>query len=207
MQMVDQSKAADTLAELRASMEQATAVRRQQANLAALSPIGVAPTTPAPIAPVKKSRHRKVAKVAQDLVKDAGIADKAPTDVAVKGKSSRPRKPQTPEELAAKAEAKKDVRNTRGQFAPGNTANPHGRTGAAGTGGVSMRYYFEQFWNRLNDQERESMWQALFQKAAYGDIAASKLLLQFNRELDQPVMQVEADQGVRISLTVPQRDE
>ena len=161
-------------------------------------------------------RSRRVPKQIADIVALTDIdpvrveaAAAAASSVANTARQRRPRRVYTEEELEDRARTKNDARNSKGQFVPGSNGNPNGKLGNSGTGGVSFRHYFQTFWNRLTEGEREYMWQALFQKAAHGDIPAIKLLLEYNKEIGPTAqtIEVDSDTGCRITLTVPQRDD
>lgn len=208
--MIDSSAASASLDELNAMIaakeEQRRAAEREQADKLILTPrepLG-APSEPAP----KVRKRRGVDATNRDTIAEIAAAADVPL-VPIVAKKTKDRKRQKIEDfsdpaIAAKVDPK---RMPNGKLGPGNNNNPWGRRGKDGKQGFSFRTGFDMFVSRLTDEERAMMWQALFQKAANGDTQAMKLLLQYNRELDQPKVEVEADTGVRVSICMPPKEE
>lgn len=207
--MIDSTLATAALEDLNAMIaakeEQRKAVEREQADKLVLTP--TAPMHPAPKAVRKR---RGVDATNRDTIAEIAQAADVPL-VPIEAKKSRNPSRRKIEDVNDPAIAERVVSNrdaATGKLGPGNNNNPWGRRGKDGKQGFSFRTGFDSFVGRLTEDERALMWQALFQKAAQGDVQAMKLLLQYNKELDNAAkVEVEADTGVRINLTVPQREE
>lgn len=200
----------ERLAELNRSIEaqreQRKAAEREQADRLILTPQELPPVAPRHPAPKAVRKRRGVDATNRDTIAEIAQAADVPL-VPIEAKKSRNPSRRKIKDVNDPAIAERVVSNrdaATGKLGPGNNNNPWGRRGKDGKQGFSFRTGFDMFVGRLTEEEKALMWQALFQKAAQGDVQSMKLLLQYNKELDNAAkVEVEADTGVRISLTMP----
>lgn len=101
---------------------------------------------------------------------------------------------------------KGNVKNLK-PIQPGECRNPHGRKGKDGTGGMSLKGELKAHLNRLTQAQRENFFNGLIAKCIEGDVNAIKLATLMNDEpLEAVRVDAEADNGVRISISMPAKD-
>lgn len=88
----------------------------------------------------------------------------------------------------------------------GDVLNPYGRGGKDGTKGLSLKNLLKARLAKMEKDEIDSFFEGLLLKARDGDHQAMKLLLLMN---DEPLesVKVEAESGVKISISIPPKEE
>ena len=167
----------------------------------------VPPSDPAPVAKVRK--RRGVDGTNRDAIAEIAAEVDLPVVPLEAKKSRSPSRRKIKDvndpAIAERVDPKRDT--ATGKLGPGNNNNPWGRRGKDGKQGFSFRTGFDMFVSRLTEDERALIWQAMFQKAANGDVQAMKLLLAYNKELEAPKVEVESDTGVRVSISLPPKED
>ena len=103
------------------------------------------------------------------------------------------RKPLTEKELANLKPVRK-----------GEIRNPNGRRGKDGLGGFSLKEHLKRMLAKMGPDERDAFISGLLIKAAGGDVAAFKLVMEMNGEGDGITQE---DGGLRINVTLPPKEE
>jgi hypothetical protein len=85
---------------------------------------------------------------------------------------------------------------------PGEVRNPNGRKGA-----FSLKTSYKKWLSTMDEPARNAMWDALYVKACSGDTKAIAMIIELNDERVIEDVQVDTDNGVKISITMPSKSE
>lgn len=105
--------------------------------------------------------------------------------------------------MARRAPSEKSLANLRPQKAGEPSHGPNGRKGNDGKGGFSLKQHLKKMLAQMEPADRDAFMSGILMKASTGDVAAFKLILEMNDELQQVVAE---DNGVRISIQMPPKE-
>ena len=89
-------------------------------------------------------------------------------------------------------------------IAKGECRNPHGRKGADGKGGITLKGEFRDYIKNATKEQRDAVWVGLWNKAMSGDVAAIKLWVELNGERIVDDVQVDTgSNGPKIIIQMP----